>query len=94
MRARFMVAESYVTLLEAIGRRSLSTHEIHDEIGPKIDHTNVSTVLTRAIDRRWLEVVGHVDREGGGMPLRVVRVTPLGRLFLKYADAEREAYAS
>lgn len=84
-----MVASSYIQLLEAIGRRSMTTHEIQDEVGARIDNTNVSQVVTRAVVAGWLDVVGYTGQEGGGTPLRVVRVTPLGRLLLRYAEEER-----
>lgn len=91
MRATFRVAESYVRLLGSMGRRSMSTHEIIEEIGPTIDHTNISAIITRAVNRRWLSVIGRTKSQRGGTPLRVVRVTPLGEILLAYAAAERKA---
>jgi hypothetical protein len=88
-KATFHVAAPYVVLLDAIGRRTMSTHDIHDEIGPTIEHTNVSTVITRAVNRGWLAVVGREKQPRGGAALRVLKVTKLGHALRNYAAVER-----
>lgn len=88
-RSTFRVAESYVRLLKAMGDRTMSTHDIIDEIGPTIRHTNISAVITRAQNHRWLRVVGREKNPRGGTDLRVMRVTVLGKILLRYAAVER-----
>lgn len=80
---RRLVSDSALGVLEQFGGNSpdpLSSIELN----------GYGSLLTRMCERGWLVEAGRVSPEGGGMPSRLFRITPLGQLAMVYGRAERE----